>query len=118
MKNYFFRGRVTASRGTTLSPPTRGNSERTRRPVNRARTRVTSTTEATNEEYDSSFDPTRRNVVTTPRYPDQNGNSARKTIVRNQSYRPRDEDTKESIQSQVCKAFFKIKYEKIKIIVC
>ena len=86
---------MTAARATTttLSPPVRGNSERSRRPVNRSRSKYTTTTE---EYRDSAYDPTRRNSVTTSRYDDQ------ETYVRKATprvhYKSREDDSKESSQ--------------------
>ncbi|XP_058790283.1 mucin-2 [Phymastichus coffea] len=92
------RGRVTSSRATTLSPPTRTTADRTRRPINRSRSKYTTTTE---DYHDSSYDPTKRTPVTSSRYDDNDMRSLRRPTVRNHNYKPREEETKESIQSQV-----------------
>lgn len=68
--------------------------------MNRSKSKYTTTTEEYN---DSSYDPTRRNSVTTSRYDDQDINSRRPTV--RSHYKPRDEETKESIQTQVCIIF-------------
>ncbi|CAB0038909.1 unnamed protein product [Trichogramma brassicae] len=84
------RGRVTASRATTTTQSPQsyrgGNAERpTRRPVNRSRSRFTTTTteqyQEVNDNSQNSYEPTRRNPSTTPKYEEQqdSGKGLRKT---------------------------------------
>jgi hypothetical protein len=94
-----FRGRPTTVRTvtTTTSSFSRGYSDRGRKPVNRSRSKYTTTTE---QYSDSFYDPTKRNFATTSTYNEQD-TYIKKGSIGSQKYVLGNDKTRQSTEAQV-----------------